>query len=229
MKTLAKVILGMAIAGTTFFASCDGCGEKANNNTDSTTAAYQHLLQDGQSFDKDGNIVDHDGKVVKTADEVKSMAANTPKANADNNAQMDNSPLGEKDFLFAVIKANTEQIAILEAGTANCTDSAMKKAAQEMLAQHKNLRNEVNTFAQVHGYGLPDLNKEETASVDASAGMDWDRAFSKKVAGIDAELINLFERGRKSVDNKDLQVVITNFMPTLQTNRAAADSWTAAM
>ena len=223
MKTLAKVILGMAIAGTTFFASCDGCGEKANNNTDSTTAAYQHLLQDGQSFDKDGNIVDHDGKVVKTADEVKSMAANTPKANADN------SPLGEKDFLFAVIKANTEQIAILEAGTANCTDSAMKKAAQEMLAQHKNLRNEVNTFAQVHGYGLPDLNKEETASVDASAGMDWDRAFSKKVAGIDAELINLFERGRKSVDNKDLQVVITNFMPTLQTNRAAADSWTAAM
>lgn len=232
MKTIGKVILGIAIAGTTLFASCDGCGEKmaGDNNSDTTYIAYKYLLQDGQNFDQKGNIVDQDGTVVKTFDEVKSMAATTPQATQDNNTQQaNNAPLTEKEFLFAVIETNTKQIAILESGTKNCTTPEMLKASKDMLAKHKELRNEVNTFAQVHGYGLPDLSDEEVATVDASAGMGWETAYSKKVASIDGELINLFERGKQSVGNKDLQVVITNFMPTLQSNKAAADSWTAAM
>lgn len=231
MKTIGKVILGIALAGTTFFASCDGCGEKTAKDmtSDSTLIAYKYLLENGQSFDKDGNIVDQDGAVVKTYDEVKSMAANKPNATQDDAAQKDMSPLTEKDFLFAVIEANTKQIAILETGTKNCTNADMLQASKDMLAQHKELRNEVNTFAQVHGYGLPDLSDEEHATVDASAGMAWDNAFAKKVASLDSELIDLFERGKRSVGNKDLQVVITNFMPTIQSNKAAADSWTAAM
>lgn len=231
MKAIGKIILGVALAGSTLFASCDGSGDQTAKDmtSDSTLIAYKYLLKNGQSFDKDGNIIDQDGTVVKTYDEVQSMAANQPNANQDNATQQDAGPLTEKDFLFAVIETNTKQIAVLEAGTKNCTNQDMLQASKDMLKQHEELRNEVNTFAQVHGYGLPDLSEEENASVDASAGMAWDNAFAKKVASLDNDLIGLFERGKQSVGNKDLQVVITNFMPTLQSNKASADSWTAAM
>lgn len=228
MKMIGKILLGVTLVGSVMFASCSGCGDSTTDarNNDSIATARGVTLEEGQSFNDKGDLVDRDGKVVMSSGDIDKLQPRGAQTDIDVNVQeRPIEAMGEKEFVQAVIRTNTEQLALLEAGTRNCSDPKMMEAAQKMLDDHTLLRNEINTYAEVHNIGIPDLTQQKAATINAKAGRDWDMAFADRVANNDARLISLFESGKMGVDNTDIQVIIEDYMPKLQQHSMDAGSW----
>lgn len=222
MKAIKKVMLGLSLVTATVFASCNGCNneEGSANATSDTTVVNGIVLVNGQTLDSDGNIVDKEGNIVKSADQIKGEKKTTSTKNT-----AATGPIEEKEFVHGLIIANTRQMALLEAGAAYCTNAHMRKGTSDMLAEHETLRNEINTFAEVHGYGLPNLDNTRDVAVAANAGAEWDKELAEKLSKNDIEIMNLLTRGKTSLNNADLQVVISDYLPKVQQHSSTISSW----
>jgi putative membrane protein len=132
---------------------------------------------------------------------------------------------GNPDSIFVVRAAldNNMEIRLLQAGVNNGTDQQLVEHAKMMLADHKQLGDQVSRYAAGKGYILVDGDHgkadEELATLSKkNKGSDWDKEWVSALTSGHKAAISLFEKGRDNVKDPELKNMIVSALPNLRSH-----------
>ncbi|HXS37729.1 MAG TPA: DUF4142 domain-containing protein [Flavipsychrobacter sp.] len=164
------------------------------------------------------------GNGTKSSDTTSSMSTTTtdttamaakPSDTAAKGAEVDKNAA----FVTDVVKANADEIMMLQAGIDKGTSKELKSDAKKMIKDHKSLAKEMGDYASKKNMTLPTLDTSmNNMGMDNTTGKDWDKSWTDKMVDGHQKTIDKFEASQNEVTDPDLKTLITNTLPTLHSH-----------
>jgi putative membrane protein len=126
------------------------------------------------------------------------------------------TPDPNKSFVQDASTDNTRELAWLQAGVDHGTSRELKAHAKMMIADHKQLADQLAGYASAKGIELPATDTAGVASLSEKPGKDWDKAWTDKMVSAHKDAIDKFEHAQNSVTDPDLKAIIDKTLPTLR-------------
>jgi len=122
-------------------------------------------------------------------------------------------------FVTDVVKANGDEIMMLQAGIDKGTSKELKADAKKMIKDHKSLAKALGDYASKNNVTLPTLDTSmNNMGMDNTTGKDWDKSWTDKMVDGHQKTIDKFEKIENEVTDPDLKTLITNTLPTLHSH-----------
>jgi putative membrane protein len=156
----------------------------------------------------------------ETTDSVKSGATDTapspPKMEAAN---------AEQDFINYAVPGNTKEIAWLKAAMARASSKEIKDHASMMLKDHNKLGANVKDYLSKHpNLTMPSVDTANVVNINDKTGADWDKAWTDKMVDDHQGLLDKLKKSQGDVKDADLNKLITNTIPVVESHLAMAKS-----
>lgn len=130
-----------------------------------------------------------------------------------------NSGDDDKDFLADATEVNTMEMRALRLGQQR-GGSEVKSHAASMLKDHQALGEEVRNYVNNKNIAFNDLdtNDRDNDLDNKQAGLEFDRAWAKKMVDDHEDAIELFEEGQREVKDPALKAMIDKALPKLRSH-----------
>jgi len=125
----------------------------------------------------------------------------------------------DQDFLEDAVEANTMEMRALMMGQQK-GGSEVKSHASHMMADHKQLGEDVAAYIAAKNITLNDVDTTQTDNSlqDKTEGPEFDKAWADKMVSDHEKVIRMFEEGEREVRDPELKTMITNAIPKLRTH-----------
>lgn len=123
------------------------------------------------------------------------------------------------DFLSDAVEANTMELRALRLG-AEKGGAEVKSHANEMLADHKQLGEQVAAYISSKSLTLEDVDTTDRDNDlnEKAAGKEFDKAWADKMVNDHEKVVNMFEDAQDDVKDPELKTMITNAIPKLKSH-----------
>jgi putative membrane protein len=136
---------------------------------------------------------------------------------------MANTGNPDQDFATNAAAMNLAEIRAHQTAVDRATNAEVKKHAQHMLTDHKQMDADMKSLAAKKNITLPTEPRQDKVQMQdqmnqSKQGKEWDAAYVAAQVQDHQEAIALFESGEKSVQDADLKKLITSTLPKLRSH-----------
>lgn len=135
------------------------------------------------------------------------------------NTGMNDNRDDDADFLSDAVEANTMELRALTLGEQKGS-SEVKSHAQHMIADHKQLGEQVASYISSKSLTLEDVDTNDVDNDlnNKAAGKEFDKAWADKMVNDHEKVIRMFEDAQDDVKDPELKTMITNAIPKLRSH-----------
>lgn len=126
----------------------------------------------------------------------------------------------DKEFVKEAADMGMLEVKLGELAQKNGSAASVKKLGQHMIKDHGKANDELKVIAKKNGMSLPTTLSEKSQKkydeLATKTGANFDKAFSECMVEDHKEVLNLFEKAAKNVENSDLKVFASKTQPILE-------------
>jgi putative membrane protein len=154
-----------------------------------------------------------------TTKDSKTVATDTKSTTADATV-----PSGDAKFMKKTAEANLKEVEMGRMGADKAASAEVKQYAQKMVDDHTNATTELKGLATTKNVELPATAEHKMSAFDDKAGVDFDKAFMKKMVADHKKVVRDFEKEAKSGKDPDVKAWAEKMLPKLREHLQEAET-----
>lgn len=124
----------------------------------------------------------------------------------------------EGDFVYDVIEANAEELALLRDGVNKGTDPEVKSQAKDMIAEYEKIDKDMRAYASKNNFRLDGIDATKMTQLNEDAGNEWDEEWADEVGDRHRALIRRFDRAQNRIQDSELKDMINQALPSMRSH-----------
>jgi hypothetical protein len=124
-----------------------------------------------------------------------------------------------QEFILYDLPVNAREIAWLQKGVSHLQNKKISAVAQKTITDYQSINKGIKNYADVHrDFQAPEINNATPIDIGNHYGVEWDKAWIRKVIADQDSLLVMINRSFPSITDSILLLTLNNELPKIRSD-----------